>query len=297
MIVALPGLFSYLFCKRKSKVIWYFPPNFDKWDGYPPAQPLSHLNAVLKQVTLNSIPKLRTEISIKEIRNRPWIKQIHDAVRLCRLRWWEWKKSGSPTDPNEETVLNMKSAKRSLRKEQRREAAKRRTEKAEEIMNARNDTRMFYKLINNQRKTMNPQLQSLVVNGKECDTPAEIRNGWGEHLQTLATPQENPRFDEEYKQMKERILCPVYKKGDPSNPGNYRGITVTPVLLKILEHILNARHNRIYLDTQSRLQKGLTSGCSSLNAAFILSECILEAASSKQDLYLTTLYTQKYGGI
>ena len=83
-------------------------------------QPLNHLNAVLKQATFNSIPKFRTEISIKEIRNRPWTKQIHDTVRLCHLRWWEWKKSGSPTDLNEETVLNMKSAKRSLRKEQRR---------------------------------------------------------------------------------------------------------------------------------------------------------------------------------
>ena len=65
------------------------------------------------------------------------------------------------------------------------------------------------------------------------------------------------------------------------------------MLLKILEHILNARHNRIYLDTQSRRQKGFTSGCSSLNAAFILSECVLEAASSKHDLYHTTLDTQK----
>lgn len=334
-------------------------------------QPLSHLNTVLKQATFSSIPKFQSEISIKKIRNRPWTKQIHDAVRLCRLRWWEWKKSGSPSDPNAETTLNTKLAKKSLRKEQRREAARRRTEKAEEIMNSNNDTKMFYKLINNQRKTMNPQLQSLVVNGKECATPEEIRNGWAEHFQILATPQENPNFDEEYKLMvdldveviellcreeespispvaqvevtsalkklnnnkaadimgltsehfklagmeltefltsflnyiisnksvsvvlKEGILSPVYKKGDPSNPGNYRGITVTPVLLKILEHILNARHNRIYQDTQSRLQKGFTSGCSSLNAAFILSECILEAASCKQDLYLTTLDTQK----
>lgn len=162
-------------------------------------QPLSHLNAVLKQATFSSIPKFRSEISIKKIRNRPWTKQIYDAVRLCRLRWWEWKKSGSPSDPNAETILNMKLAKKSLRKEQRREAARRRTEKAEEIMNSKNDTKMFYKLINNQRKTMNPQLQSLVVNGKECATSEEIRNGWAEHFQILATPQENPNFDEEYK--------------------------------------------------------------------------------------------------
>ena len=34
--------------------------------------------------------------------------------------------------------------------------------------------------------------------------------------------------------LKEGILTPVFKKGDPSIPGNYRGITVTPVFLKIL---------------------------------------------------------------
>ena len=70
--------------------------------------------------------------------------------------------------------------------------------------------------------------------------------------------------------LKEGILTPIFKKGDPSNPGNYRGITVTPVLLKILEHIINTRHNQIFMSIQSRIQKGFTPGCSSLNAAFIL---------------------------
>ena len=49
--------------------------------------------------------------------------------------------------------------------------------------------------------------------------------------------------------LKEGILIPIFRKGDPSNPGNYRGITVTPVILKILEHVINARHNKIYQDT------------------------------------------------
>ena len=43
--------------------------------------------------------------------------------------------------------------------------------------------------------------------------------------------------------LKEGTLTPIFKKGDTCDPGNYRGITVTPVLLKILEHVLNARHN------------------------------------------------------
>ena len=57
-------------------------------------------------------------------------------------------------------------------------------------------------------------------------------------------------------------------------PALYRGITVTPIYLKIIEHIINARHNVIFQETKSKLQKRFTSECSSLNAALILSECI-----------------------
>ena len=60
--------------------------------------------------------------------------------------------------------------------------------------------------------------------------------------------------------LKEGLLTPIYKKGDPTDPGNYRGITVTPVLLKILEHVVNSRHNEILETTQSRLQKSFASG-------------------------------------
>ena len=88
-------------------------------------------------------------------------------------------------------------------------------------------------------------------------------------------------------------MTPIYKKGDTCDTGNYKGITVTPVLLKIQEHILNAIRNEIFSCAQSRLQRGFTEGCSSLNAAVILTECILESASNKQDPWLTTLDTQK----
>ena len=247
-------------------------------------EPLSHLNAVLKKATYDSIPKFRAERIVKEIRSRPWSARIQEAVKACHLAWWEWRKSGEPKDKDNPLVLQRKSAKQNLRKEQRQEAARLRRDKVEEIMNASDDSRVFYKLIGEQRKGSNTLLQTLVVNGKERESPDEIRTGWAEHFQELATPLSNPRFD---------VLTPIFKKGDPSNPGNYRGITVTPVLLKILEHILNARHSQILMNTQSRLQKGFTPGCSSLNAAFILSECILESAMNKQDLFLTTLDTQK----
>ena len=91
--------------------------------------------------------------------------------------------------------------------------------------------------------------------------------------------------------LKEGLLTPIYKRGDSSDPGNYRGITVTSVLLKVFEHILNFRHNRILESTQSRLQKGFTKGCSSVNAAFILTKCINESVNNNDQLLLTTLAT------
>lgn len=93
--------------------------------------------------------------------------------------------------------------------------------------------------------------------------------------------------------LNEGILTPVYKKGDPTNPSNYRGISVTPILLKIIEHVLNTRHNPPLLKTQSKLQKGFTEKTSSMNAAMILSECINESNVQKKPLYVAALDVQK----
>ena len=64
-------------------------------------EPLSHLNAVLKQATFDSIPKFKPELTVKEIKNRPWSKKIHGAVMACHLAWWEWRKAGKPTDKDD----------------------------------------------------------------------------------------------------------------------------------------------------------------------------------------------------
>ena len=45
--------------------------------------------------------------------------------------------------------------------------------------------------------------------------------------------------------LKEGVLTLVFKKGDVSNLANYSGISITPILLRIIEHILNKRHNPI----------------------------------------------------
>ena len=90
--------------------------------------------------------------TVREMKNRPWARKIHDAVKACRLARWEWRKSGAPTDKADVSVKKMRTAKRNLRKEQRQETAKSRREKVEEIMKSGNDSVMFYKLTKDQRK-------------------------------------------------------------------------------------------------------------------------------------------------
>ena len=155
-------------------------------------RPLSPLTAVLKQATLSSIPKFKPEVTVRQLQSRPWSERIHSAIKESRLAWWDWRKSGSPTDPMHDSVIRRATARKTLRKEQRQEAATRRRDAVEEIMRAKNDQKTFYKLIQNQRKSSNPQLQTLVVNNKECETQEQIREGWADHFQRLASPWKIP---------------------------------------------------------------------------------------------------------
>ena len=73
----------------------------------------------------------------------------------------------------------------------------------------------------------------------------------------------------------------------------YHCITVTTVILKVIEHILNRRHSAILNRSQSSLQKGFTAGHSSIDAALILSECTAEAKNSHKPLIVAMLDAQK----
>ena len=94
--------------------------------------------------------------------------------------------------------------------------------------------------------------------------------------------------------LKEGVLTPVLKKGkDQKIPSNYRGITVTTIFSKILEHALQTRLNNILDTTQSKLQRGFTSKTSPLNAAFLVSEAIAEHLDQNSPVALVTLDAEK----
>ena len=90
------------------------------------------------------------------------------------------------------------------------------------------------------------------------------------------------------------MLTPILKKNkDKKNSSNYRGITVTSVIGKLLEKAWLLRANPIILSKQSKLQRGFTPKCSSTSAALMITESIAEAKDNKTPLYATFLNVTK----
>ena len=82
-------------------------------------------------------------------------------------------------------------------------------------------------------------------------------------------------------------LTPIFKnKGDILNSKNYRGITITPTISKIIETILKNRINTVILNLQNPLQRGFTEKTAPLISSLLLEEYERE----KKDLKKPTLF-------
>ena len=73
--------------------------------------------------------------------------------------------------------------------------------------------------------------------------------------------------------LKMGLLTPVFKnKGIRPQAINYRGITVLPVIGKIVETIIKCRTNNQVLEAQNKRQRGFTAGSSPINSALPIEE-------------------------
>jgi hypothetical protein len=90
--------------------------------------------------------------------------------------------------------------------------------------------------------------------------------------------------------LKAGLLTPIFKnKGLKTQVTNYRGITVLPVISKIVEPIIKARIQNQVLEIQSRTQRGYTSGSLPVNSALAVEECYREAAYNDTDCQIILL--------
>ena len=96
------------------------------------------------------------------------------------------KEKGKATSEMKE---NQKEIKRKLRRLQRQQANYERETLYKEIMEAeKEDQKLFYKLVNKQRKTPQQSTNAIITEGIELTTQDEILGGWKLHFQKLATP-------------------------------------------------------------------------------------------------------------
>ena len=90
--------------------------------------------------------------------------------------------------------------------------------------------------------------------------------------------------------LKMGLLSPVYKKkGTKQQASNYRGITVLPMISKIIETIIKNKSQKLVLKTQNRAQRGFTTGSSLMNSALIVEECCRDAKDKNIDFQLILL--------
>ncbi len=90
--------------------------------------------------------------------------------------------------------------------------------------------------------------------------------------------------------LKRGILSPVYKnKGSQKEAKNYRGITVTPVLSKLIELLIRNKIRPKIDSSQNTMQRGFTSHSSSVNCALLVEEFVRDCRDNNKTAYVAFL--------
>lgn len=338
---------------------------------------LTHLESLMSSLNdaANSCNPVRSKTKKSRKGLIVWTPAISKAAAESKLANRNWKMAGSPKDSNHVTCIERKRAKARLRSAIRSRSRCLRDEKYNKIATAhKNDSKLFYKLIRQQRSNARNLVEEIHYNNEIFDDPDKISHAFRQYFESLATPGHNVEFDQQYKvdailnrilidelfsmcpenseiqhityEEMSDIICslstgkavdldnlsaehlkyggemvvdhlvaivnfifdsgcvpdilkcgsitPVIKKGkDPSVPTSYRGITVTSIIMKVVEKAWMLRVSPIIKKHQNGMQKGFTEASSSINAALLVSEAINDASDMKKPIYITLLDASK----
>ena len=83
------------------------------------------------------------------------------------------------------------------------------------------------------------------------------------------------------------LIHPIFKAGDPSDPGNYRGITVVVILAKLYAMVLEARASSWaeHVKCRAKGQAGFRKDFRTTDQVFIIQTLIQQARQEKRKLY------------
>lgn len=125
-------------------------------------------------------------------------------------------------DHRNHLYVDMRMAKKHLRNAQRQNQALSRKQHCEKILEADGtDKKMFYRLIASQRKSGQGTTDHLVVNDRVYTNSDEVREGWADYFEALATPVDDKRFDKSFKtqvELENLLLRSIYKTEPETRP-------------------------------------------------------------------------------
>jgi hypothetical protein len=136
-------------------------------------------------------------------------------------------------------------------------------------------------------------LQCSMLSNNKAPSPLDNVNNellkyGGDALYTAMAGFFNMQFALETKAKTCGVITPIYKKDDPTEPKNYRPITLGSAIDKLYNLVLNARIMD-YLEQNGRLhdaQQGFRPGRSAVDNIFMLRTCLDARMQQKLDTYL-----------
>ncbi|CAC5400024.1 unnamed protein product [Mytilus coruscus] len=135
------------------------------------------------------------KLKLTGFKNKASLK-VRQLIQTSKQKHREWDIAGRPRN-NHILFVEKKSAKRDLRRQQRKEAAIEREQFLQRLEKDPNDKAFFQLIKRNQSNVKNNAPEILIDGVKTAKTPSSQRETFADCFKNLATPQENPNFKDE----------------------------------------------------------------------------------------------------
>ena len=164
---------------------------------------LHNMNNLLVSAA-NACYKQKKKVTKRKPRLTVWTDDVRQALKDSKDAHYRYKTAQTEGTLDDHHIDERKKAKRTLRSEIRKEQARKHINQKESILQTKvQDTKLFHKLIKEQRGGSSDTTNEIVVNQKIYNG-GEVIQGWKEHFEQLAcSADKDPSFDVKYIQQVE----------------------------------------------------------------------------------------------
>lgn len=164
-----------------------------EWRECTSDQKIEKLNTVLHETAELVVPKKLIRLNGYKRKASPRVRYL---IRRSKNKHTIWDNAGRPRDGHQ-LFIDKKDAKKALRKQQRKEIAEDREEFLQKLEN-NPDQKIFFQLIRRNQSDIKSYLPEQIKKGKKsAETTSDQRELFAEYFQELATPQDEPEFNDQ----------------------------------------------------------------------------------------------------